>query len=95
MVKIKWTPLALSKVENICSYFDEHVPEYSFKFIDNILNKIQNLKQFPKMGRMVLERGNPNLRELIIGNYRVIYRLNNDEISLITVLHCRQDFSLK
>jgi len=46
------------------------------------------------MGRIVPERNVDELRELILGNYRIIYHLNDDFIELITIIHSKQRFGL-
>ena len=44
------------------------------------------------MGRKVPERNVDELRELILGNYRIIYHLNDENIELITIIHSKQRF---
>jgi plasmid stabilization system protein ParE len=45
------------------------------------------LVQFPESGRMVPEFGRPNLRELILRPYRIVYRLQGDVLEIVTVFH--------
>jgi plasmid stabilization system protein ParE len=39
------------------------------------------------MGTSVRERSLPELREIFVGNYRVIYRLGNQLVDSIAVVH--------
>jgi len=56
-------------------------------FYDHIRKKVENLNSFPKLGRMVPELDDPNLRELILRNYRLIYRIFEEKIQIIRILH--------
>ncbi len=42
------------------------------------------------MGRMVPELRRENIRDLLFGNYRVIYRVDQNRLVVLTVRHCRQ-----
>jgi plasmid stabilization system protein ParE len=42
------------------------------------------------MGRIVPEIGNSKIRELIFGNYRIIYRFEKKRISVLTIRHGKQ-----
>ncbi|MBX9657643.1 MAG: type II toxin-antitoxin system RelE/ParE family toxin [Nitrospiraceae bacterium] len=42
---------------------------------------------FPQSGRIVPEVNDPAVREVIHGNYRIVYRLIHDQIHILTVHH--------
>lgn len=46
--------------------------------------------RFPKSGRRVPGYTRDDVRELIEGNYRILYRLGSDRIEVLTVKHCTQ-----
>jgi toxin ParE1/3/4 len=48
---------------------------------------VQRLRQFPEAGSMVTEFGNPNVREIYQGAYRIIYRVKSDKIDIVAVYH--------
>ena len=50
------------------------------------------VSRFPLIGRIVPEMGDPALRELIAGSYRVIYQILEDHIEVIAVVHGARDF---
>ncbi|MES4785391.1 MAG: type II toxin-antitoxin system RelE/ParE family toxin [Nitrospiraceae bacterium] len=41
----------------------------------------------PESGRIVPETNDPNFREVILGNYRLIYRLRSGDVQILTVHH--------
>ena len=54
-------------------------------FIKKIIEKAETLVEFPEMGRVVPEINSPNIRELLEGNYRIVYRLSHKKIEILTV----------
>jgi plasmid stabilization system protein ParE len=50
-----------------------------------IINAVERLKAFPQSGRMVPERNNPEIREVIVKPYRVVYRLRAETVEIVTV----------
>ena len=53
-----------------------------------LLRKVQ---QFPQSGRQVSEAGNAEVRELIESPYRIIYRVRQEAIEILAIVHGRQD----
>jgi len=56
-------------------------------FADRVLRATDQLASYPLSGRTVPELGNANIREIIVGSYRVIYRIRHDDVHLLTVHH--------
>lgn len=47
----------------------------------------ETIPDFPKLGRVVPEAGDQNLRERFVYSYRLIYRLQTDRILIVAVIH--------
>ena len=94
MVKIIWSNHFFQKTTEIFDYISRESPKYALKFFSLLQKNITNLEKFPKMGRIVPERNVDELRELILGNYRIIYHLDDEYIELITIIHSKQRFRL-
>ncbi|MBO6514809.1 MAG: type II toxin-antitoxin system RelE/ParE family toxin [Phycisphaerales bacterium] len=92
-MSVIWSPQALEKAEQILEYLDERSPEAAERFSDGLFNAVERLVDFPRMGRMVPELKNPNVRQILQGNYRVIYRLEGDDIRIVTLRHQRQNLT--
>ncbi|TFG02211.1 MAG: type II toxin-antitoxin system RelE/ParE family toxin [Promethearchaeota archaeon] len=73
MVEIKWTNHAIEELEDIANYISKDSPNYAQVLTKQIIEMISHLKQFPKFGRKVPEYNDPNLREILYKNYRIIY----------------------
>ena len=87
MVEIKWSESAKNDFKNIINYISQDSPSFLEYFIKGILEKIDLLKEFPKMGRKVPESDDPNDRELIFQRYRIIYYVTPELITIEMIIH--------
>ena len=87
MAKIIWTELALEDLKNIHNYIAKDSLVYANRVIEKIILRIDQLKSFPKSGRAVPEINNDSIRELIHGNYRIIYKVSIQKIIIVTIHH--------
>jgi len=69
-------------------------PVTAERWVDKIFTMVEKLSEFPERGRVVPELNNKMIREIISGNYRVIYKLENTKISVLTVRHVKQVLSI-
>ncbi len=89
-MKIIWSPLAVDRVAEIAEYIAQDSPNSTEKWVESIFQVVERLEKFPKSGRVVPEIKQDDFREIIHGNYRIIYRLQNEIVSILTVRHGRQ-----
>jgi len=85
--KIVWSPRAANSLEEICTYIARDSEHYACVFAQRIVDAVEELVDFPEIGRIVPEYGEPALRERIVGNYRVVYRLQSDAVQVVIVTH--------
>jgi len=89
-LKIIWSPLAIERASEIAEYIAQDKPSAAENWIDVIFSKIDKLISSPEIGRIVPEIKNSQFRELIYGNYRIIYRIEKRQISILTIRHGMQ-----
>ncbi len=88
MVKVIWTEQAIDDLTNIAHYSSGYSEKYASSIVSKLFNKTNILKTMPRIGRMVPERNSETIRELIEGNYRIIYEISSeDRIDILTVHH--------
>ncbi len=88
MVQIIWTNRARKDLKQISEYISLDSVKYAKSQLERIFSKTQILIQLPLAGKVVNEINNRTIRELIEGNYRIIYRVSNSrEISILAVHH--------
>jgi len=78
MSNVKWTHTALDDLDAIKEYIARDSVYYAAKFVDDAFAATNNLRLFPEMGRIVPERNDPYIRELIFGSYRIMYKIDGD-----------------
>ena len=88
--KIKWTIRALNDLHDIYEFIAKDSKRYAQIQIENIQNAVSNLISFPLMGRNIPEFPHLSYREILVGNYRVIYRLEGDMVIVMSVVHGRR-----
>ena len=92
-MKIEWTEPALLDLENIRDYIRRDSEYYAARFAEKIIEAVESLEKFPEMGRAVPEVEEESIRELLLHNYRIIYRVEADRILVLTVIHGARDLS--
>lgn len=92
MVQINWTKQAKTDLREIADYISIDSVKYAQYQILKIISVTKNLKNFVRLGKMVPEIKNPKIRELVTGNYRIIYLIVNDRrIDILTIHHLARD----
>jgi addiction module RelE/StbE family toxin len=88
MVKIIWTDLSLDDIDSIAEYISKDSLKYAKIQVQRFFNRVELLKKHPTAGRIVPELEDRSIRELIMGNYRIIYKIQSKErIDILTVHH--------
>ena len=84
-MKLIWTELAVEKLEEFADYIALDKPMAALKWAETIQNSVNKLIEFPQLGREVPEIRRADVREIIEGNYRIIYRYESNRISILTI----------
>jgi addiction module RelE/StbE family toxin len=87
MVKVVWTDLAIEDLKSIHEYISKDSKFYADRFVTKLLNRVDQLENHPQSGRVVPEFGKEDIRELIEGNYRIIYRIHIDFVGIARIHH--------
>lgn len=95
MVKLIWTDQAINDLGNIGDYISENSEKYAKLTVKKLFEKTTTLSTYPKAGRVVPEKNDENVRELIEGNYRIIYEIvSAEQINILTVHHSARDLKI-
>jgi toxin ParE1/3/4 len=87
MVKIIWTQRSLTDLRSIAEYISRDSVKYASLTLERIIDVTNHLETNPRIGRMVPEIGrNDKIREIIFGNFRIIYKITNS-VTILTVHH--------
>ena len=96
MVKVEITSQALSDIDNIADYIANDSIHYAEIQVQRIYSTIDYLFENVQIGRVVPEVNKKHIRELVLGNYRIIYKvINTSEVHIITVYHSKRKLRAK
>jgi plasmid stabilization system protein ParE len=87
MVEVRWTSQAADDLEAIVEFIAADSPHYARLLAMDILEAVELLADFPQSGRIVPEIRAPEIREILLGNYRIIYRVRTEAVEILTVYH--------
>ena len=92
--KIKWAEVAEKDLRGIVEYIEEDSPANVLKILKKIKQKASSFYTLPERGRIVPELQDQGIliyRELIITPWRIIYRISEMKIYVLSVLDARQN----
>jgi len=92
-MRVIWAPVALDRAEEAARFIAADRPAAAAEWIDGLFDAVAKLSAFPDKGRMVPVVGRADVREVLYGKYRVVYRLEEKRLIVLTVRHQRRHFS--
>ena len=94
MTRVVWTLRAVENIEAIRGYIARSSPRYAALHAERLFAAADRLRQFPESGRIVPELQRSDVREIIVGSYRIVYLLGLDAVHILTVFHGARLFPL-
>ena len=92
MTPIVWSPQALRDLESIRTYISADSVIYAELVVRRVFSVVERLADFPESGRVVPERNNPQIREVIVSPYRIVYRFRKRVVEVVTVFRSSRQF---
>lgn len=83
-MEIIWSPQSLKDIEEIGTYIAKDSPEQARAFVDKLISTVEQIKKHPHSGQIVIE--SPAYRHVVFQKYRIIYRLTENALQIITIL---------
>ena len=91
MVTLEWSEIAIEDLHEIHDYIARDSKFYADRYIDKLILRTGQFKKYPKSGRVVPEFELDYVRELIEGNYRIIYQIvKANSVEILCVLHSKR-----
>jgi len=87
MAPVIWAPVALDDVDAIADYIARDSPDRAALFATRLIQATDRLARFPESGRVIPEMGNPSCREVLVGDYRIMYRIETEAVWVTGVIH--------
>lgn len=89
---VTWSDHAKSDLRHIHGFIATDSKHYAKKVTQDIVDKTLLLLELPRIGNVVPEINDENIRELHLYSYRIFYEVKADHIYVLAVVHKRQNF---
>lgn len=84
-VEIEWTRRAHRDVLEIGDFIARDKPVAAARWARRLIDTAERIALFPSSGRVVPDVDRPDIREIILENYRIVYRVGATRITILTV----------
>jgi len=91
---VEWAGRAKSDLRLAVEYIREDSPESAKAFLSQVFETARSLSTFSERGRVVSDLGDPAVRQVLVGRYRVLYEVHAEAVWIMRVLHTSQDVLL-
>jgi toxin ParE1/3/4 len=92
-MKLDWSEPALDDLDDVVRYISKDSSYYAREFAERVFAATDQLADFPLIGRLVPEADDKTIREVLVQSYRVMYRVGNNRVLVVAVIHGRRDLS--
>ncbi len=93
-MKLGWSVRAETRLVEIEDHIAEENPVAAERLIERLLARAEALRAHPDLGKVVPEFPRGKLRQLVEGNYRIVYTRRQGAVEIVTVFHGRRRFPL-
>jgi len=87
MGQITWSNRAIQDLKEIVEYISRDSKAYAQSFALQIREKVERLGTYPESGPAIPEDRSGSIRQINVGNYRVLYRHSKADVFIVTVVH--------
>jgi addiction module RelE/StbE family toxin len=92
MGKVTWAPSALDDIDAIAEYIARDSIDRAALFVTRLFEITDRLQEFPLSGRVIPEIGEQSCREIIYGSYRIMYRIDDNDVWITGIVHGARDW---
>lgn len=89
-MKITWSAQARRDLRAIREFIARDSEHYARLQIERLIDCVEDAADMPSKGHPVHEFLESGLREVHGGGYRIIYRVENEDLQVVTIIHMKQ-----
>lgn len=89
--QVAWTETAWEDLDAAASYIARDSPAYAAVFVQEVRGAARSHADLSLRGRVVPALGDPGIRELIVGSFRLIYRVSKGKVNVLGLVHGARD----
>jgi toxin ParE1/3/4 len=90
---VVWTESARAALDDVITHIAQDSRDAALRVLVAALDTASSLDLFSERGRIVPELNQPDLRELFVFDYRLLYRVRPEEVIVVAYLHGARDFA--
>lgn len=90
--RLIWSTRARNELKSITEYIKRDSKVNARTVVTKLTKEVRRVQEFPFSGRVVPEWQNAAFREVIVHNFRVVYKLGADTVAILAILHSRKRF---
>ena len=94
-MRVVRTQEALDRLSDIEDFISKDSPQRAARFINYLVQRGEGVSKNPRIGRVVPEISNPDVREIIAKKYRIVYEIQENKIEILTVFEGHKLLSLE
>ena len=94
VIVIEWTDLALQDLDSIYSFISKDSVKNADLFIEELILNVEEISLFPQRGRIIPQIKKDFYREIFVGTYRIMYKIEDKTIFIMGIIHMSMDFNL-
>lgn len=91
-MKVTWAPRAIARAAEIAEYIAADRPGAAKAWVEQLFAKAATLRRHARRGGKVPELNRDDIRQVLYGKYRIIYRIDPKRVVVLTVRHSRQQW---
>ncbi len=88
---VAWSEAAWRDLGSAADYIAQDSPQYAAALVREMRDASRALSDFSGRGRIVPELNDPEIRELVVGSFRLIYLVNAGRVTILAVIHGSRD----
>jgi len=91
MADLRWSLAAERDLRSVEEYVAKDSPLRAVAFVDRLIRSVEALGLTPRLGRVVPEFERSELREVMFRGYRIVYLLDEPDLTILRVVHGARD----
>ena len=89
-MKLRWSERSVNDLISIQRYIARDNPQTAKKWVAKLRQRAKRAAETPQAARIVPEFNQKNIREVFLGNYRIVYRVGDDGVLILTIFEGHQ-----
>ena len=95
MIPLRWTEQAVEDLSSVRRFIERDSPRYGRLVAERLFEATERIAIFPRAGRVVPEIGRDSVRELIVGEYRIVYRVDEEVAVILAIFRSSRLFPVE